>query len=425
MRVLFTTVAEKAHLYAQVPLAWALRAAGHQVRIACPPDLADEITSTGLTALPAGAPSGRAEKREQYRRWIEESDPTRLELLHWHRKLRIGEPHPESLSYDRLHGLLSVWGSVFQNIAPQELMDDLVLAARSWRPHLVVWDPMMFAGPVAARACGAAHARLLPGFDVVARLWRAHRSALERRPPRLREDPLEEWLAVVARRYGGGFDEEMVLGQWTLDPMPSSMRLPADVHYVPLRHVPYNGPAVVPRWLRDPPGGPRVCLTAGVSHEETGAPGAFSTEALLDAVAEVDAQVVATLEEARPGTARRLPGNVRPAGFVPLNELLPTCAAIVHHGGFGTFQSALAHGVPQLILPDGMIDNELRADAVERSGAGLSLRRPGQLAGGLARTLADPSFARAAGRLRDEQLAAPAPRELVPILEGLTADHGD
>jgi UDP:flavonoid glycosyltransferase YjiC (YdhE family) len=35
------------------------------------------------------------------------------------------------------------------------------------------------------------------------------------------------------------------------------------------------------------------------------------------------------------------------------SELLPTCSAIVHHGGAGTMFGALAHSVPQVILPQG------------------------------------------------------------------------
>ncbi|MEE3921336.1 hypothetical protein V2I01_33205 [Micromonospora sp. BRA006-A] len=54
MRVLFTTFAAKVHMYSQVPLAWALHTAGHEVRIASQPDLADDITHTGLTAVPVG-----------------------------------------------------------------------------------------------------------------------------------------------------------------------------------------------------------------------------------------------------------------------------------------------------------------------------------------------------------------------------------
>jgi hypothetical protein len=42
---------------------------------------------------------------------------------------------------------------------------------------------------------------------------------------------------------------------------------------------------------------------------------------------------------------------VRVVDFVPLNALLPTCSAVVHHGGSGTFAAVLEHGVPQLIIP--------------------------------------------------------------------------
>lgn len=37
-----------------VPLAWALRTAGHEVRVAARPPLTDSITRAGLTAVPIG-----------------------------------------------------------------------------------------------------------------------------------------------------------------------------------------------------------------------------------------------------------------------------------------------------------------------------------------------------------------------------------
>ncbi|MFF2750047.1 hypothetical protein ACFVVA_31480 [Kitasatospora sp. NPDC058048] len=55
-----------------------------------------------------------------------------------------------------------------RNTVPDRMIDDLVAFARDWRPDLAVWDTMTFAGPVAARACGAAHARLMFGLDLVA-----------------------------------------------------------------------------------------------------------------------------------------------------------------------------------------------------------------------------------------------------------------
>jgi UDP:flavonoid glycosyltransferase YjiC (YdhE family) len=35
--------------------------------------------------------------------------------------------------------------------------------------------------------------------------------------------------------------------------------------------------------------------------------------------------------------------------FAPFSELLPRCAAIVHHGGIGTSSQGLAAGIPQLV----------------------------------------------------------------------------
>ncbi|HEY7119538.1 MAG TPA: glycosyltransferase [Tepidisphaeraceae bacterium] len=46
-----------------------------------------------------------------------------------------------------------------------------------------------------------------------------------------------------------------------------------------------------------------------------------------------------------------LPPTVRHVPFAPFTQLLPRCAALVHHGGIGTTSAALAAGIPQLIMP--------------------------------------------------------------------------
>lgn len=48
---------------------------------------------------------------------------------------------------------------------------------------------------------------------------------------------------------------------------------------------------------------------------------------------------------------RELPPGVIHLEYAPFSQLLPRCAAIVHHGGIGTSAQALAAGVPQLIMP--------------------------------------------------------------------------
>ncbi|MCX5900861.1 MAG: glycosyltransferase, partial [Proteobacteria bacterium] len=46
-----------------------------------------------------------------------------------------------------------------------------------------------------------------------------------------------------------------------------------------------------------------------------------------------------------------LPDTIRAFSFLPLGKILPSCRAIVHHGGIGTLGQALKAGVPQLIRP--------------------------------------------------------------------------
>jgi rhamnosyltransferase subunit B len=82
-----------------------------------------------------------------------------------------------------------------------------------------------------------------------------------------------------------------------------------------------------------------------------------------------------------------LPPQVRHVAFAPFRQLLPRCAAVVHHGGIGTTAAALAAGIPQLILPLAW-DQPDNAERVRRLGAGASLAPRHRTAAHLARALA-------------------------------------
>jgi rhamnosyltransferase subunit B len=47
----------------------------------------------------------------------------------------------------------------------------------------------------------------------------------------------------------------------------------------------------------------------------------------------------------------KLPETVKHVDFAPFSQLLPRCAALVHHGGIGTSSQALRAGTPQLVVP--------------------------------------------------------------------------
>ncbi|HET6501027.1 MAG TPA: activator-dependent family glycosyltransferase [Amycolatopsis sp.] len=408
MRVIFTSFALDAHFLGQVPLAWALRCAGHEVRIASQPALTESITSAGLTAVPVGADHA----------WHEAM--TGADNPDWDVTLDLDPARPETHHPDLVRAVATEMTTRFFARANNDSMiDDLVAFARAWRPDLVVWEPFTPAGAVAAAVTGAAHARLLWGADLVV----DQRNALLRLPG---PDPLADWLGGVGERYGLMFDEQLVRGQWTIDQMPASIRLPLGEPTLPMRYVPYNGPAVVPDWLREPPRRPRVCLTVGISERHGANFVEVTLPKLLESVADLDAEIVATVSASARTRIPALPENVRAVEFVPLHVLLPTCSAILHHGGAGTWATAVSAGVPQLIFPS-VWDNAYRARRTEELGAGLVVpateATPATLRDGLARLLTESSFADGAERLRRELLADPAPADVVPRLEKLVLEH--
>jgi len=103
------------------------------------------------------------------------------------------------------------------------------------------------------------------------------------------------------------------------------------------------------------------------------------------------------------------PGNVLVVPSLPMLALLPRVDAVISHGGMNTVSETLAHGVPLVIAPI-RHDQPVVASQVARAGAGLrvpfSRVRPDQLREALVAILDDPSYRRAAGRIRDSFAAA-------------------
>ena len=105
-----------------------------------------------------------------------------------------------------------------------------------------------------------------------------------------------------------------------------------------------------------------------------------------------------------------LPAAIRHFDYLPFSDVLPRCAAIVHHGGIGTTSQALAAGIPQLIMPLAH-DQPDNATRVRRLGAGTLLWPDEFTAENIARELDKlPAFqkqcADLAARVRSDHPAA-------------------
>jgi hypothetical protein len=301
---------------------------------------------------------------------------------------------------------LSLYGEVADVMA-----DDLVAYARRWRPDLVVFDALTFAGPLAAKAIGVPAVRHLFGPDVSYFTL-----------------PLEnDLLGPVVERFG--LDEVSLLGALSVDPCPPSLQFAADVAPVarmPMRFVPYHGLSEVPRWVWQRPERPRICLTWGTSTARLVGDHAFLPAPLVRAgaklAAERGAELVLAVTAAQRQLLPDLPDGVRVAESVPLQALLPTCELVVHQGGAGGMFTGVLCGLPQLVVPQ-LPDQVQNANHLAASGAGLSVHvdeadEEAVYAAGR-RLLAEPSFAAAARRLRQETLDLPGPADLVDDLVAL------
>ncbi|MGV9317017.1 activator-dependent family glycosyltransferase [Streptomyces sp. NPDC003691] len=419
MRVLFATVSEKSHLYNMVPLAWALRSAGHEVRVASHPALTETTAAAGLPAVPVGTDHQLYEIMAQYAGTQSEENAKTFDPFTM--------PYSE-LTWEFFQGFYGITVPFAFGLFNDPMVDGLVEFAKEWQPDLVIWDAVTYSGAVAAKVVGAAHARILWGSDIWSPLRDKFLQRKAEQPEGDRHDPMIAWLEPILERHGATYDEDLTSGQFSLHQLPASLRTTSD-HTVNhgLQFVAYNGSSAVPDWLREPPARRRVCLTLGTTLDRAGGDFA-SVPRLLDAVSGLDIEVVATLSEKQRAAVDTVPDNVRIVDFAPLNLLLPSCSAIIHHGGGGTYTTSLRYGVPQLVLPQiGFAESYYQARRLEATGAGLYEQAheatPESLRAKLERLLTEPSFAEAADGLRREMLAEPSPTEFVPVLEKLTAEY--
>lgn len=425
MRVLFVVWPGPAHLHPVIPLAWALQSAGHELRIGSHHTMSEAITSAGLPAvvlgdktLPARGPGKPYPEAE------------RVKLERATELLSLEAPESDPWEIFRHFLLPGVWDFLPPGVAPDAArpgVDDLIAFTREWQPDLVIWDPCWPAAAVAAAACGAAHARLLYCQDYFA--WTLDRYA-ERGHLDVADHPLADAVRPVADRHRVDLSTELLVGQWTLDLLPTGFSLPTTVRKVPMRGVFTPAQTAVPEWVRERPDRPRVGISLGMSQREFIDGGWDYMPSLMEAVGDLDVDVVATLNSVQTANLDRLPDNVRVADYLPLNQLLPTCSALIHHGGIGTFASAANYKVPQLITDmDAPVSMKYpvatsTAAYVAGRGAGLTLdimSSPEVMRKQLALVLGEPSFREGAVRVYEDLLAMPSPVDLVPVIERLTA----
>lgn len=370
MRALLVASPMVGHVLPLVPLARALRGAGHDVVLATGGDGVAAASAAGLEArnvapgIRLGAVFGP--------------------LLLTHPRLVLREIAGQA-------GTDAV-GLMFARMTGRMAEGTLTLAEQ-WRPDLVVHEPLAAAGALAA----ARHD--VPAVTVDASLYDA-------------TDLLTAVTGALRRTLVAHGIERLPPPAEMLVTTPPSMRDTRRGRS--MRYVPVAGDGDAPEDLTRRGERPRVV----VSRSTVDSP---LRDRLMERVVGAAARAAVEVVLVRPGGRvgrRGLPPNVRTTGWLPFPPVFAAADAVVHHGGAGTALTALAAGVPQLVVP-GPGDRTVNAGLVAARGAGLAVTADDITTEHLERLVSDPALVRAAGEVAAEMRRMPAPSDVVDHLTAL------
>ncbi|WP_242911385.1 glycosyltransferase [Actinomadura terrae] len=372
MKILFLAGGSPATVFALVPLATAARNAGHEVMLGVTGETVWAATGVGLPALAV----------------------TELTLRDFIYKDRHGEPSvfpADPVAQDRFTG---AW-SARMGEAGLPVLREL---AKVWRPDAVVGGTMAYAAPLLAAELGVPHVR---------QTWDGNEFAEVDRGA-------AEELGVP----------ELPAPDLFVDITPPSLRFPGAPAAQPMRWRPGNVQRPLEPWMYTPGPRPRVVVTAGSrisggDRAEAGDYRRYGYEFLLGLAKELsglDAELVVAAPDDLTAALRAELGDVH-AGWVPLDVVAPTCAAIVHSCGGITTMTAVSAGVPQLVLP---LAPAFQAPARRLVDRGVALM-PGEegRAAACGTLIGDPAFRAAAADLAGEVSELPPPAEVLAVVESL------
>ncbi|HXR70968.1 nucleotide disphospho-sugar-binding domain-containing protein [Actinocrinis sp.] len=388
MRILVNTGPAYGLYNPLVPLAWALRSAGHEVLVAGPEPMAGMVNGSGLPFTPIYGPMHMREF-----------------MLHD----REGRPLVQASDED---AQLEQIGRGFGRLAGR-VLDGLLRVTRQWRPDVVIAEPHAYAAAVAAEING------IP--------WIEHGIGMGYRAV------CDEWgvdeFGPELSRYGfSGLPGPAAV----LDNCPPTLRRDDAKPGIAMRYVAYDKPGTVPDWVMEPKRRPRLLLTLGtVEPEFVGvnrniAGGLPLFQDLLRTLPTLGLDIVVAAADSVVEQLRPLPEAVIAAGWLPLTAVLPACDLAVHHVGAGTTMACLLAGLPEVLISR----NAEQTDTARRlhtDGAAIQLvsehLETGAVLEACRALLENPRHRERAQALRDEVATLPSPAQLVPRIEQIVAEH--
>jgi UDP:flavonoid glycosyltransferase YjiC (YdhE family) len=384
MRVLFTALPATGHVHSILPLAVAVRDAGHDVAVATGTSSAPTIQAHGLGYLAAGVDRFG----DLFEGAPSVTDPN---LRHWVARVAFGTR------------------------GPQRMVPDLQRHLEAWRPDVLVRESAELAAALVAEARGLPHAAVSAGA------W----ASLDARRATIAEHMAQhrESLGLEPDPEGRMLFRYLQLG-FTPPSWEGDAPIPDTLHHIRY-DVPQRPGDVPPPWLPRRAGRRRPFVFASLGTVMHSAEGLM--EAIVAALGELDLDaVVAIGRDQDPARFGSLPAHVRIEPYVPQLHVLRAADLFVTHGGFNGTKEALRLGVPLVVTPING-DQPYTAERVAALGLGLAIgpgeRSAQRIGQAIQEVLAQDRYRSAAADFAAEMAALPPISHAVRLLERLARDR--
>lgn len=387
MRVLVSTTAGSGHFGPLVPVAQACVAAGHDVVVAAPASFASHVAAARLEHRP-----------------FADVPPEVMGPVFG----RLG-----SLSVEEANEV--VVADVFGRLDAQAALPGLVGIIDDWRPDVVLREPCELGSLAAAESAGVGHGTVSIGVSAMTDQVASHLAA-----------PLAELDALAGLSAGSALSA--MTSEPTLTSVPAVLdeALFPGAPAGPLHRFHDESLTAGRGALPDAWGDPSYPLVYVSFGSVAGAIGDFAAvyPGTLSALADQPVRVLLTTGRGLdPADLGPVPANARVEQWWPQPDVMPHAAVVVGHGGFGTTMSALAAGVPQVVVPLFALDQRINADHVAAVGAGVRLNGgPAALSSlpdAVTALLDRPSYRQATRHVADEMAALTPLPDIVKVVEAL------
>ncbi|HYP40113.1 MAG TPA: glycosyltransferase [Chloroflexia bacterium] len=389
MRVLLTTNPGIGHLNPMLPIASALRQAGHQVAFASSASFCPVIEARGFQALEAGLD------------WLET-------------EVEANFPESRGMSPEELSSWFMT--DLFTDIAAHQMVPDLLEIGARWKPDLIVRNDYEFGSCVAAECLGIPQATVSICFFMSPSLLKplvgdqlAYLRSVHGLAPYPALDMLYPYLYLS---YAPISVQPPEL------PMIKSLR-PTDMH---------TDEESLPDWVYDMPERPTIYASLGTVFNRV--PDIFP--AIVEGLRDEPINLIVTIGQNQdPEQFGPQPPHIHIVRYIPHTLLFPLCDLFITHSPFYTVMSALSYGLPLLMVPIAG-DQPAHAARVAGLGVGRVLKRkahpenyfgqsvpelsPESVRVAVRELLGDPSYKMNAGRIKNDIESLEGPESAVDLL---------